>query len=88
MKKLLAVFIFALFALGAGNSRAEWPCDDPETPPGYIFPDPDDCTRFIVCVGDLAYYGQCPPGTVFYPALQQCDFPGKPGDPCGEGINL
>jgi len=85
MKKLLAVFVFALFALGAGSSRAEWPCDDPDTPPGYIFPDPTDCTRFIVCVGNLAYYGQCPAGLVFYPADQVCDWPDRPDNPCAEG---
>ena len=41
---------------------------------GSTVPDPDDCTKFSVCVGGVIVMSlDCPPGFWFHDTLQGCD---------------
>ncbi|XP_061195477.1 mucin-2-like [Saccostrea echinata] len=45
---------------------------------GYgIHRDPADCGMFYQCGPNLEYHEQCPPGTVFNKAIQNCDHPSR-----------
>ena len=41
---------------------------------GY-FPDPSDCTKFIICAGKKTFYQNCPPGLLFNKNKRLCDWP-------------
>jgi len=41
---------------------------------GY-YPDPSDCSKFIICSGGVAYYKSCPPGLLYNKTKKYCDWP-------------
>ena len=41
---------------------------------GY-YPDPVDCSKFIVCSAGVAYHKNCPPGLKYNKAKKLCDWP-------------
>ena len=41
---------------------------------GY-YPDPVDCSKFIVCSAGVAYEKNCPPGLKYNKAKKLCDWP-------------
>lgn len=44
-------------------------------PSDILLPHPDDCSKFIVCVGSKEYDRDCPSGLYFDPNIQTCDWP-------------
>ncbi|KFM72710.1 putative chitinase 3, partial [Stegodyphus mimosarum] len=52
--------------------RTEWPiCQDPNG----LYPNPNDCRSFFMCIGGEPYETQCDEQLHFSPLTQRCEFP-------------
>lgn len=63
----------------AGCPLAETPfnCADQPAIPIPMFPHPTDCTRFVVCAGDVAHHQQCPVTSRWDHIDQRCEVNGR-----------
>ena len=50
-------------------------CHESEDGEAVIIPNPDDCSKFYICVGTNPVAMKCKPPTLFNPDLSVCDWP-------------
>ena len=57
------------------KKHEEVKCHPSEDGNAVIIPNPDDCSKFYICVGLKPVEKTCKPGTLFNPDLSICDWP-------------
>jgi hypothetical protein len=76
LRKMLRFVIITTILCAVNAQRVDWRCPTPprHNPPVHL-PDPDDCTRFMTCVGQSSHPTNCPPGQHWSVSANACDWP-------------
>ncbi|XP_043589556.1 peritrophin-1-like [Bombus pyrosoma] len=76
-----AIFVVALSALlvafASTTPPPECPDENDSEEDVALFPNPDDCTSYYVCIRDQPLLMQCHQGLEYNPAIRICDWPKK-----------